>query len=835
MHSVWSRGSLVVTLLLTSGATIGAAQGVPDSTRRARGDTVQLKELEVRGTRSAQYLRNTTPVPVDVVPLRTISKLGQPELTQILNYVVPSFQSTTQSQTDGNDHVDFAQLRGLGADQTLVLINGKRRHASALVHVGDNIGEGTAGVDLNSIPAAAIDRIEILRDGAAAQYGSDAIAGVINIILKQQADGGAASTQAGLTSRGDGEQIRADANYGFRVGRNGFLNVTAEYRHRQPTNRVGRWTGNVYFGNLFNFGDFGNNGEYNSEAEFQQDLQKIQQRGFDLDNVQRIGDSKLTNATLFLNSAIPVADSTEVYGFGGLTYRTGEASAFYRFPADQAVSDLNIYPDGYLPLITSDITDRAITGGVRTTRAGWNVDFSNTYGSNGFGFGVNNTLNPSLRDESPTSFQAGQLGYAQNTTRLDVSKRYEFTRAIRSLNVALGAEYRVERYQITAGQEGSWRNYAPGAAGQTPDGSQLDGGSEGFPGFQPINEVNRRRSNTGLYADVEADLNKYLLVSAAGRFEDYSDFGQKVIGKAAALVRLGHGVGLRGAINNGFRAPSLPQLYTNKISTFFRGNEQLEVGLFNNESAVVRALGVAPLRPETSTNYSAGVTFSPDERLRVSVDGYIINVKNRIVVSGVLDRGDNPDIDATLAAFPEVQAVQFFTNAIDTRTRGLDVQASYPFLLGEGVLTLTGAANFNETRIRGDVRAPAGLGTTPLFDPQARSWIEDALPPSKITLTGQYAVGNFTGLVRTTRFGAVESVNLFGPNETVPAAFITDVNVGYTFRNRVTLQVGANNVFDVFPPLQDPANSFFGIFKYSRVTPYGIRGANFYSSVTLGL
>ncbi|MGH7535377.1 MAG: hypothetical protein ACREMG_07315, partial [Gemmatimonadales bacterium] len=358
-------------------------------------------------------------------------------------------------------------------------------------------------------------------DGASAQYGSDAIAGVINIILKSGSEGGAATAQAGVSTRGDGESLRTDANYGVRIGQTGFLNLTAEYRHRQPTNRVGRWTGNVYFGNLFNFGDFGNNGEYNSEAEFIADQQQIAQRGFDLDNVQRIGDSKLTNATLFANVAVPLADSAEVYGFGGLTYRTGEGSAFYRFPADQAVSNLSVYPDGYLPFITSDIVDRALTGGVRATRRGWTADLSNTYGSNGFDFGVTNTLNPSLGAQSPTAFEAGQLDYVQNTTRLDASKRLRFERGIRGLNLAAGTEYRVERYQITPGQEASWRNYAPGDSGVTPDGSQLDGGSEGFPGYQPVNAVDRRRSNTSLYADLEADLNRYLLVSAAGRFEDY--------------------------------------------------------------------------------------------------------------------------------------------------------------------------------------------------------------------------------------------------------------------------------------------------------------------------
>jgi iron complex outermembrane receptor protein len=695
-------------------------------------DTTTLQEIEVTSTRSSTRLRNTAPVPVDVIPVEPQARLGNPELTQILNYVAPSFESYTQTQTDGNDHLDLARLRGLGADQVLVLINGKRRHTTALLHLGDNIGQGTTGVDLNSIPAAAIDRVEILRDGAAAQYGSDAIAGVINIILKSNAEGGTISSLTGVSSQGDGESARVDGNYGFKIGQTGFLNVTAEYRHRNPTNRVGTWTGNVYFGNLFNFGAFGPHGEYNSQAEYQADLDSIAARGFDLTNVQRIGDSRLTNATLFANTAIPIGDSAEVYGFGGLTSREGEASAFYRFPADQNVSDLTLYPDGYLPFINTTITDKALTGGVRSTRGGWTFDVSNTYGANSFGFGVSNSLNGSLRDQSPTNFDAGTLVYAQNTTRLDLSRRLGEATG-RSVNLSLGTEYRTERYQIVAGDEASWKNYATALGDTTANGGRYDSGSEGFPGYQPINEVNRSRTNIGLYAEAEANLSSALVLDVAGRYEDYSDFGDRVIGKAAALYRINRRFALRGAVNNGFRAPSLAQLYTNKVSTFFIGNREVQVGLFNNLSSVTRALGVGQLTPEKSTNVSAGFTATPVNRLTLSADGYMVWVDDRIVASGVIDRGGSPKVDAALAAFPDVQAVQFFSNALNTRTRGLDLQVRYPFLVGTGVLTVSGAANFNKTVIRGGVRKPTGLGAgTPLFNRQeVRRGVSTSSGPTK--------------------------------------------------------------------------------------------------------
>jgi iron complex outermembrane receptor protein len=751
----------------------------------------------------------------------------------VLNFVAPSFYSTTQTQTDGNDHVDFASLRGLGADQVLVLVNGKRRHTSALLHLGDNVGEGTAGVDLNSIPAAAIERVDILRDGAAAQYGSDAVAGVINIILKSNADGGAASALYGATSRSDGESTRADVNYGFPVGASGFVDLTAEYRHRTPTNRVGRWNGNVYYGNLFNFGEFGPNGEYASEEEYQADLAQIEARDFPLHEVQRIGDSRLTNATLFLNAAVPFSDSGEVYGFGGFTGRRGEATAFYRFPADQNLSDVSVYPDGYLPRIKSDITDGSLTAGVRGTRRGWTLDLSDSYGRNDFGFTVSNTLNPSLGSASPTSFDAGSLVYAQNTARLDVSR--PFVRdGTPVANAAFGAEYRLERYQVEPGEEASYRNYATGPGDTTANGLRFDGGSQGFPGYQAEFAVDQDRTNVGLYADLEGTVARVLTLDGAARYEDYSDFGSNLSWKAAALLRPSRTVALRANVNTGFRAPSLHQVHTNKVSTIFADNQAVNTGLFNNESDVARALGVAPLDAETSVNYSAGVVLEPLPRLTVQADGYLVDIDDRIVLSGVLSRGDDPAIDAALSALPDVDAVQFFTNAVDTRTRGLDVSVDYPFVFRSSVLRLSWAGNLSRTEIRGPIRAPSGIGQAELLDKQERSWIESAKPEQKWTATARYGVGAFEVLARTTRFGAVESVNLFGPDERVPAAYITDVNLAYTLGD-LTLSLGGNNVFDKLPPIQAYDNSYFGIFRYSRVVPYGTRGAFWYTSASFKL
>jgi iron complex outermembrane receptor protein len=832
---VRSATLLALTAAIAASPSPAAGQG-PDTTGRqprVGRDTAHLAPLTVRAARSSQYLRNQGPVPVDVVPVDKLADLGRQELTQVLQYVAPSFQSETQTQADGADHVDFAQLRGLGTDQTLVLINGKRRHLSALVHLGDNVGDGTQGVDLNSIPVAAIDHIEILRDGAAAQYGSDAIAGVMNIILKSNPDGGVVDAQSGVTSRSDGSTVRASGNAGLAVGKTGYVNLTGEYRERQPTQRVGPWNGNVYFGNLFNFGQFGPNGEYNSQAEYQADRNKIAARRFDLNHVQRIGDSQLTNATFFLNSAIPVGDSAEVYGFGGLTSRTGDATAFYRFPADGTVNDTILYPDGYLPHITSDITDRSLTVGVRGTRGGWSLDVSDTYGANRFGFGLTRSLNATLPiGASPTSFDAGALDYAQNDARLAVSRRFGEEDAPDALNVSTGVEFRRETYQITAGDQGSYQSFPYDTTG----GRFRSGGSEGFPGFAPGDAVNKTRTNIGGYLDGEATVAGRFVIGAAGRYENYSDFGDKVVGKLAALAKLGYGFSIRGAINTGFRAPSLAQEWTNKVSTFFQGGQPVQVGLFNNSSPIVRALGVAPLKAERSTNVSGGITYGGPRGLRAAVDLYQVKVNDRIVLSGLLN---DSTINAVLAAHQivGVQSVQFFTNAVDTRTRGIDVSAFYPWLLGRGVLSLGAAANYNTTRIVSPVRKPTGLGAqTDLIGEVARAYLEETSPPSKILASVQYQISNWSFLVRATHYGSMRSVNdpSFGVNETVPGPFITDANIGHKF-GRVGVSVGGNNLLDVFPPRQKYANSFFGIFKYSRFTPWGINGAFYYTTLSYDL
>lgn len=821
-----------------------------DALRRAARDSTRnpatLGAVRVTGVRSGVSLRNAGPVPVDRVPLAPLANLGQQEVTQSLNYAVPSFYSTTQTQADGADHVDFASLRALGADQTLVLVDGKRRHTSALLHLGDNVGQGTSGVDLNSLPAAAIERVEVLRDGAAAQYGSDAIAGVMNFVLRSTTDAPRVSLQAGQTTHGDGQSVRADLYAGHPLlttsdGRTGFIAVTGEVRYREPTNRVGAWQGNVYTGNLFNFGSIGRNGEYTTTADSAADQARQRARGFDPYHVQRIGDSRLANGTLFVNAAIPLGashilgDSAELYAFGGLTRRQGQATAFYRFPADASVSDTTRYPDGYLPFINSRISDGSVAGGVRGTHGAWRYDLSADAGLNTFGFEVTHSLNPSLGATSPTTFDAGRLQYAANTTRIDLGRALFGARADGAprANLNLGAEWRLEHYRIRAGDEASWRDYGATAG----DGTPLQGGAEGFPGFAPRDATSRWRNNVAAYTDLELAATERLTIDGAVRAERYSDFGTRAIGKIAGLYRLPGGrAALRGAYNTGFRAPSVQQLYTSKVSTIFVNDRPVNAGFFANDDPVTRALGVATLRPETSRNVSGGVVLEPVRRLVLQLDAYQILVRDRILASGVLQRGDDTSAVArALASYPNVGAVQFMTNAADTRTRGLDASVAYPIVLRTNVLALSLGANYGTTRIRGPIRTPTGLGGVPLFNRQELSYIEDAYPASKYVASARWqTLGGFTALARATRFGRVTSINLFGPDETVPPAIIADVNVGRRV-GRYDLSVGADNLFDRLPPLQNYANSYFGIFNYAKVAPYGIRGRFVYVNMAVRL
>ncbi|WP_338501510.1 TonB-dependent receptor [Sphingomonas kaistensis] len=800
----------------------------------------QGADIVVTGSRSQQARSNVdTAAPVDVVNSEQLAETGQVEVAQMVNFVAPSFNSAKQTIANGTDHIDPATLRGLGPDQTLLLLNGKRQHTTALVNVNSTVGRGSVGYDMNAIPAAAIERIEVLRDGAAAQYGSDAIAGVINIGLKRRDHGIEWRNQAGITKQGDGELLQSSVNAGFGLGDSGFLNATALFIDRGYTDRSGVYNNTVYLAPLpaTRFPGFSFSVPLTAAeiARQQQDDALVQQRNFDRKGMI-VGNSAAKTYSGFLNAGLPVG-GWDAYAFGGWTHRDGRAAGFYRYPNNPRTSNLTLFPDGYLPFIETGIDDYTAAVGIR--RGGRNdlvIDISSKFGGNQIKFDVDNSINASLGNATPTHFYAGKLTFQQFTNNLDVSKTFDGLFGTRTFNVAGGVELRFDRYGIGAGQPESYLDYNPPG---TPAAQIKASGVQVFGGFRPDNEVNETRRAVGVYLDLESDITERLLVSTAARYENYSDFGGNLSGKLVGRYKLTDAIALRGGVNRGFRAPSLHQRFFSSVSTQFitvNGvNQQREVTTVRNDSEIARRLGVPSLKPETSWSYSVGATLTLGRALNVTADAYQIDIKDRIVISG---RFSNtiPAL-AQFFAGTNVTEAQFFTNAIDTRTRGLDVVATSVHNLGAGKLTGSLALNLNKTKIQGDVRTPpqlSGFGET-LLNREERGRIEVNQPRSKIIGTLVYERGAVTARVAATRFGPISTIapQLPEQDQTFRAKIVTDASIAYRFSPAVELQVGANNIFDVYPDkVADPRLTNDGTVPYSRfATQFGFNGASYFAAV----
>ncbi len=800
-------------------------------------------------------------VPVDALSAKDLALTGQLEPTQMINFVAPSFNSARQSITDGTDHIDPATLRGLGPDQVLVLVNGKRRHSTALVNVNGSVGRGSVGTDLNSIPAGAIERIEVLRDGAAAQYGSDAIAGVINVVLKKEINKGSFTAQLGKTAEGDGEQLQIGLNNGFKLGKKGFLNLTADIRSRLPTNRAGAYDGLVYLysrrnntTNLFEWFDRGaltaitTPSATATPAVIAADNQLVADRKFDRSNGFIVGNSKLFNASFMANGEVHLGGASTFYFSTGASYRDGRATGFYRYPSEQQRANYVVYPDGFLPFINTTIWDKSLIAGIRTAAKGWDIDFSNTVGGNSVRFDIDGSMNasvlPNNRDSifNPKEFYSGTLVFNQNTTNLGASKDFGKAVGLKTFNVATGLEFRLDNYKIKEGEEKSWKNYNVNFG--RPAGAQV------FPGFQPSNAVNATRTNLAAYLELESDLTKAWLVSLAGRFENYSDFGSNFSWKLASRYIIDEAFTLRGAISTGFRAPSLHQGNFSAISTVSvntpDGLIPTQQGTFRNNSAVAKSFGIPELKQETSVNYSLGFTSKLGRNFTATVDAYQIDIKDRIVLTGQFLKKRNTDgsldltnkISQLLQSFPDVEAAIFFTNAISTTTKGLDIVLNYTNLrVGKGNINLTLAGNFNETKVdTGNVKTSSQLTgfQSTLFNKEEVGRIEVGQPKSKISFNTNFRLKRLGANVRVTQFGEVSSIFNSATDrsrdQTYSRKAITDLNISYMIAKGFTAMVGANNVFDVYPDkVTDARNTSNGRFIYSRsVTQFGYNGAYYY-------
>jgi len=839
-------------------------------------DAGDLSNITVVGSRNLSRTRVETPVPVDVIPIsQVINDIGQVDLNQILNFIAPSFQSARQTISDGTDHVDPAQLRGLGTDQVLVLVNGKRRHQSALVNVNGTVNRGSVGTDMSAIPATAIERIEILRDGAAAQYGSDAIAGVINIVLKKKTGLLEASVSYGkyitsydknyaqykLTNKTDdpsvkardGENFQASLGYGFDLGK-GYLSLTGEYIKRAATNRTGTYTGAVY----------------PNVNGVNRDDSIMQARGETRDFFDMlIGNSEMNGGSVFYNFGYPMSGKTELYLFGGYSKKSGTAAGFYRYPSGipgnariYAPQVFAIYPSGFLPRINSDVTDFSTSVGVRTKFNEWNFDVSNTFGINKFDFTIDNSVNYTqffVAGNKQTEFDAGGLKFWQNTVNADISRKIDW---LEGFNVAAGVEYRVDAFGINSGEEASYKNY--------DTASKASAGAQVFAGF--VNSIGdtKTRNAKALYTDLELDITKKFLVTGALRFENYSDFGSTLNYKLASRYKFSDLFNIRASISSGFRAPSMQQRFYAKTNTLFVSNGTslvpVEAGTFTNDSKAAKILGIPELKEETSHNYSIGLTAKPFKGFEITVDAYQIDIDNRIVLTNNFTGGTNAQLQQQLTD-AGANTANFFTNAIDTRARGLETVLSYnkKFTAKHSLIT-TLAMIFIDNEVKkgadgkpiihaSDILVSSGQLAN-YYNREDQSRIEVANPKNKISLTFSYKYNKFGAMLRFVRFGKVQyldpsinpanpgafPVNAFtGKAETLDQEFsaktVTDLSLSYQITPIIGFTIGANNLFDVYQDMHTHSgNMSLGRFVYSRrVQQMGFNGAYYFARLKFSL
>ena len=761
-------------------------------------------------------------VPVDIITARQIATTGASETSAILQALAPSFNFPRPTVTDGADTVRPATLRGLAPDQVLVLINGKRRHTGAHIVTSNAIGRGTTGVDLNAIPASAIERIEVLRDGAAAQYGSDAIAGVINIVLKSGASPYTVGGKLGMTKGSftdiqgndvafsDGELTEGTATKGWTIGQ-GSLTVTAEYRNRNGTQRA-----SPDVRDQIRAGDAVSN--------------PVEQPN------HHWGDSEQKDVMAFLNAAFPVgrSETTSFYAFGGWSKREGSHGGFFRRALD-ARNWPTIYPQGFLPTIQPEVVDSSGSVGLRGAKSGWFWDLSAQYGHNSFDFNVVNSLNTSLGPGIPpnqTDFYSGSLTANQLVSNLDLSRGVNVGLA-KDVNFAFGLEFRRENYQIVAGELNSYLD--GGVRDQT--GGRAVPGAQVFPGFRPSNEVDDFRNSAAAYVDVEGDLHERFRLGLAGRFENFDDFGSTVNGKVTARLAAHPRFLVRGALSTGFRAPSLAQTNFSTVSTNFItvGGvvTPVEVGTFAVFSPVARALGAQHLEPEESVHYSGGIVWNPTDSLELTADAYRVDIDRRIVLSGNFS---GARIETLVRPFG-ASGGRFFTNAIDTRTDGADITASYrKTLTNAQSIRLTAGYNHTETDIIGDVITTPpqleGLGNV-LFDREQIQRIECGQPKDSLRLSGDWQARRWGAVARVSRYGEFcFPTSVAANDQTFSPKWVTDVEAAYR-ADRYTLAAGVQNLFDVFPDQLTRANSSFLIQTFSGANPFGFNGRYGYVRATV--
>jgi iron complex outermembrane receptor protein len=860
------------------------------------GSAQFLKDsIVVIGSRNPKRTSTDSPVPIDVIPIKLISnQVGQLDLSQLLNYLAPSFNSVRQSLGDGTDHIDPAQLRGLGPDQVLVLVNGKRYHQSSLVNVNGTVNKGSVGTDLNSIPASSIQRIEILRDGASAQYGSDAIAGVINIVLTNKPGltisaslGENVTTYdknytwnklssdkqlPGSVNVTDGRNIQLSASYGIPF-KKGNLELAAEYLNRGSSNRVGLYTGQVWP----KIGGADKSDSINT-------AKGLDRNDFDM----HVGNAAVKGGGITANLRYSLGSNFELYATAIANFKKGYAHGFYRYPSSIAGSFssgnanstsalakvMTLHPNGYLPEENSDVKDYHFSAGVKGSVKGWNVDLSETYGANIYTYLVDNSLNytqaylPEVSaSQLQTSFNSGATKVFQSVTNLDFSKNHD---VLAGLNTAFGAEFKLDGYGINAGEYNSYANL-------TTDNALMGiAGAQAFGGFIPDNSGSWSRTSIALYSDNELEVSKKWLISGALRFENFSDFGSSLNYKLATRYKLTDWFTVRGAVSTGFRAPSLQQEHYSKVTTQFVNVDGIltpfQIGTFTNDSKIAELLGIPKLKKETSVSYSLGATAKIAKGLDLTVDAYQIDITNRIILSNNFNGGTNPGLTTELNN-AGASSAYVFANAIDTRSRGVEAVLTYVKKINANAsINVILAHSTIQNRVKTDANGHLLIHASDelinsgqynkYFNRADQSRVESYSPQTKDVFTTQYNYKKAGILVRLSYFGKVSywadstggaaaiiananggnySKNAFNNNvlETVDQTFsgkvVTDLTLSYAVSKLLCINIGANNLFDVYPDKQSHSgNTSSGRFTYSRaVSQFGYNGRYVFAKIVI--
>ncbi|MDN4053960.1 TonB-dependent receptor [Massilia sp. YIM B02763] len=773
-------------------------------TQDAAGQTAQAADpaatVVVTGTRALNRRTLDSQSPVDVIGSKELLSTGSSELATVLGRLLPSMNFPRPSGADASDAVRPAQLRGLSPDQTLVLVNGKRRHTSAVINVNGTLGRGSAPADLNAIPLAAIDHIEVLRDGAAAQYGSDAIAGVVNIILKHGAEGGEAEIGYGQYDAGDGEQVTLRGSKGFALGDQGWARVSVEVADRNPTNRAG------------------------PDPRPQAGPRQGQVNA-------RLGDPESRPHSIFLNSQYRINDNIDWYAFAGYSERYTSAAATFRTAyTNDARTTLRtpLYPEGFLPLENSMSYDNSVVTGLRGDLAGWRWDASANYGRNRFKLDVDHTVNYDLGTASPTHFYAGDLTATQQVANLDVARDFDVAWLAGPLTVAWGLEYRHEDYEIGAGEPNSY----------------YKSGAQGFSGFRPENAGKNSRHNQSIYLNLEGDIVKDLSGSLAVRHERYSDFGNTTSGKGSLRYAFTPTFALRGTVSNGFHAPSLAQQFytittTNLLTVQNPGTGlydyvPVETGTFAVDSPAAQALGATQLKPERARNISIGAQWQPFKNFTATVDAYRIDIDDRIVFSSNLQL--SPALQQSLAASTGnyVGAARYFTNAVDTRTKGVDVVGTYRLNLQQGARAdFTLAYNHNDNKVRRLADNPAFLSSQglTLLDRQSVNRLTVGSPKDKLSLTGDYTRGIWNGRATVTRYGEFTvPQNNAAFDQTYDPQWVLDLAATVRIAGNWRLTGGIDNATNRYPAQITSLSNLNqnGTSPYSGFAPNGFNGRYFY-------